>query len=308
MAGRLEPEVDITNQDDAAFYHTVSSLTKAFRVSPALRVAFGYPVPQATIHGETVAERRNHNFHTRLLGEMQQGDRVRYTQFESYMKSSRIALLDRNDTTAPVGGDLAHIFDPRLPLSSAIFSAVAVAVGASVAVAAMDANTPTLGPLMPLFAVLQRIALNDAVADRQSDFAMDLRMDLGWAVGSLDMGASLPAASGDACGAWDCIATLVVDMLNTVGLYLLAMVVVRAHKRPLASPPANPLACSVHKTRPLSSKGPTRCTVPPPSVHRPSFYIRYTSFACTCASGARALDNPSSQRAKSRLICAVVGL
>ena len=200
---------------------------------------------------------------------------------------------------------MAHIFDPRLPLSSAIFSAVAVAVGASVAVAAMDANTPTLGPLMPLFAVLQRIALNDAVADRQSDFAMDLRMDLGWAVGSLDMGASLPAASGDACGAWDCIAALVVDMLNTVGLYLLAMVVVRAHKRPLASP----LACSVHETRPLSSKGPTRCTVPPPPVHRPSFYIRYTSFACTCASGARALDNPtSSQRAKSRLICAVVGL
>ena len=87
VAGRLEPEVDITNQDDAAFYHTVSSLTKAFRVSPALRVAFGYPVPQASIHGETVAERRNHNFHTRLFGEMQQGDRVRYTQFESYMKS-----------------------------------------------------------------------------------------------------------------------------------------------------------------------------------------------------------------------------
>ena len=80
--------MDITNQNDAAFYHTVSSLTKAFRVSPALRVAFGYPVPQATIHGETVAERRNHNFHTRLFGEMQQGDRVRYTQFESYMKSN----------------------------------------------------------------------------------------------------------------------------------------------------------------------------------------------------------------------------
>ena len=170
---------------------------------------------------------------------------------------------------------MAHIFDPRLPLSSAIFSAVAVAVGASVAVAAMDANTPTLGPLMPLFAVLQRIALNDAVADRQSDFAVDLRMDLGWAVGSLDMGASLPAASSDACGAWDYIATLVVDMLNTVGLYLLAMVVVRAHNRPIASPLATPLACSVHETRPLSIRclRSPKCTAPPPPVHRPCFYI-----------------------------------
>ena len=125
---------------------------------------------------------------------------------------------------------------PRSPLSSAILSAITVAVGASVAVSAMDASTPTLGPLMPLFAVLQRISLNDAVADRQSAFAMDVRMDLAWAAGILDMGMSLPAASGDACGSWDRIAAFVVDMLNTVSLYVLAMVVVRAHESPLADP------------------------------------------------------------------------
>ena len=125
---------------------------------------------------------------------------------------------------------------PRSPLSSAILSAVTVAVGASVAVSAVDVSTPTLGPLMPLFAVLQRIALNDVGADRQSDFALDLRMDLAWASGLLDMGASLPAASGDACGPWDRIAAFVVDMLNTVSLYVLAMAVVRTHKSLLADP------------------------------------------------------------------------
>ena len=81
-------------------HHNIFSFTKAFRVSPGLRRAFGFPMPRAGLTLETSDTRSNRNF---LLGlfaySADTQGRVYFTKFKELMSSvDRYSILPLFDS------------------------------------------------------------------------------------------------------------------------------------------------------------------------------------------------------------------
>ena len=133
---------------------------------------------------------------------------------------------DLTDPLFSVNDALAGAF-PRTPLSSALVVIVVGGVGASVAGSAAAAvaagSPPTLGPIFPLMAILQRITLNDAVMSNLPEFAYNITMDLKWVAGVTEMTKSSAVEGNATCAGFNSVAKAVDGLLSTVALYLIAM-------------------------------------------------------------------------------------